>query len=242
MTTEQQQLQIGGIDVEVVRKEIKNLHVGVYPPTGRVRVAAPRRLGDEAVRLAIISRLGWIRRQRAAFESQLRQSERELVSGESQYYRGRRYLLHVEESKRATGVRLAGRSRMVLTVRPGSGRTERDVVLQRWYRQQLRDHIPPVLEKWQERLGEAVDDVRIKRMRTRWGSCNAEARRIWLNVELIKKSPSCLEYVLLHEMVHLVERRHGDRFRNLMDQLMPTWRFRRDTLNRAPLAHEDWAY
>ena len=187
MTTEHQRLDISGISVEIVRKEIKNLHVGVYPPSGRVRVAVPRRLGDEAVRLAIVSRLGWIRRQRAAFARQTRQSQRELVVGESHYYRGRRYLLDVLESENTPSVRIAGHTRMVLTVRPGAGLTERDAILQRWYRQRLRVLISPLLEKWQERMGEGVEEVRIKRMRTRWGSCNAQARRIWLNVELIKK-------------------------------------------------------
>lgn len=242
MTTESRQLRVGGIAVELVRKEIKNLHVAVYPPHGRVRVAAPRRLGDEAVRLAIVSRLGWIQRQRSSFARQIRQTERELVAGESHYYRGRRYRLEIREDDRAPSVRIAGNARMILTARSGSDRAERNAILQRWYRERLRAAVPALLEKWELRTGLSVADVRIKRMRTRWGSCNPDARRIWLNLELIKKPASCLEYVFVHELVHFIERVHDDRFRDRMDELLPTWTVRRDALNRAPLAHEDWSY
>jgi predicted metal-dependent hydrolase len=242
VTISHQRIDVSGITVEVVRKEIKNLHVGVYPPHGRVRVAAPLRLNDEAVRLAVISRLGWIRRKRKAFEGQDRQSERELVTGESHYFQGRRYLLDVIEEDASPAVRLAGRSTMELRVRPGSDRYARELVLHRWYRQQVREQIPPLLAKWEPRVGETVGEVRIKRMKTLWGSCNAAARRIWLNLELAKKPASCLEYIMVHEMVHLLEPRHTERFRELMDAVMPQWRLHRDELNAAPLAHESWSY
>ena len=242
MTIERQQIEVGGIAVEVVRKEIKHLHVGVYPPHGRVRVAAPLRLDDEAVRLAVVSRLGWIRRQQGGFERQDRQSQRELVTGESHYYLGRRYLLDVVERAGPPGVRLADNTTMRLQVRPGADREARDGVLQRWYRRRLREQTPGLVAKWEPKVGRDIADVRIKRMKTRWGSCNAEARRIWLNLELVKKPVACLEYILVHEMVHLIERHHTERFRELMDTLMPTWRISRDELNRAPLAHEEWEY
>jgi hypothetical protein len=242
VTIERQQIEVGGISVEVVRKQIKHLHVGVYPPHGRVRVAAPLRLDDEAVRLAVVSRLGWIRRQQVGFEQQDRQSQRELVPGESHYFLGRRYLLDVVKSAGAPTVRLADNTTMRLQVRPGAGRDARDAVLQRWYRRRLREQIPDLVAKWEPRVGRTIADVRIKRMKTRWGSCNAEARRIWLNLELAKKPVSCMEYILVHEMVHLIERQHTERFREVMHELMPTWRICRDELNRAPLAHEDWEY
>lgn len=241
MSTESHRLVVGGIAVEVRRRDIKNLHVGVYPPRGRVRVAAPLRLNDEAVRLALVSRLGWIRRQRAAFEAQDRQSEREMVSGESHHFQGRRYRLRVLE-KGPAGVQLIGSSTIELRVRAGSDAAARRAVLARWYRQRLRESLPPLLAKWEGRVGVNVADVRIKKMKTRWGSCNASARRIWLNLELAKKAPTCLEYILVHEMLHLLERRHSERFRELMDTLMPTWRLAREELNRAPLAHEEWQY
>jgi predicted metal-dependent hydrolase len=242
VSTDRREVEIGGIVVEVVRKQIKHLHVGVYPPAGRVRVAAPRRLDDEAVRLAVVSRLGWIRRRQKEFERQDRQSQREMVTGESHYFQGRRYLLLVKECIGGAGVHLAGRATMELRVPAGSDRDQREAVLQRWYRRQLRALLPALLTKWEPRVTKAVADVRIKRMRTRWGSCNADVGRIWLNLELIKKPVACLEFVLVHEMVHLHERHHSKRFQEWMDALMPTWRMHRAELNLAPLAHEEWIY
>ena len=235
-------IDVRGIPVEVVRKNIKNLHLGVYPPSGRVRVAAPLHLDDDAVRLAITARLGWIRRRQAEFEQQVRQSQREMVSGESHYYEGRRYRLRLIERAGPQAVRLLNNTTMQLTVRPGADRDSRDAVLQRWYRRQLRDRLPALLAKWEPRVGAPVAEARIRRMKTRWGTCQPDARRIWLNLELAKKPASCLEYIVVHEMVHLLEDRHNDRFRELMDRLMPRWRVNRDELNQAPLAHEEWTY
>ena len=242
MTIERHHIEVGGITVEVVRKDIKNLHVGVYPPHGRVRVAAPLRLDDDGVRLAVISRLAWIRRQRASFDQQDRQSQREMVTGESHYFQGRRYLLDMVEHDGPPRVRLAGNTTIEMRVRRGSDREQRDAALQRWYRHRLRQLLPPLVARWEPKVGERIAELRIKKMKTRWGSCNPDARRIWLNLELVKKPVSCLEYILVHEMVHLVERHHSDRFRELMDALMPTWQMRRDELNQAPLAHEEWRY
>ena len=235
-------MDVGGTPVEVVRKDIKNLHVGVYPPNGRVRVAAPLYLDDDAVRLAVITRLGWIRRQQAGFAQQDRQSQRELVSGESHYFEGRRYRLNVLECSGRPPVCLTNNTTLTLRVRPGSDRAVREAALYRWYRRQLRVRLPALLAKWEPRIGVRVGEVRIKKMKTCWGSCNQEAGRVWLNLELAKKQPSCLEYILVHEMVHLIERRHNDRFRDLMDRHMPQWRMHRDALNRAPLAHAEWEY
>jgi hypothetical protein len=242
VTTERHTIDVAGTTVDVVRKDIKYLHVGVYPPRGRVRVAAPLRLDDQAVRLAVISRLGWIRRKQAGFEQQDRQSQRELVTGESHYFQGRRYLLDVAEQAGRPAVRLANNTTMELRVQPGADRDERDAVLQRWYRRRLRERLGPLRARWEAKLGWHIADLRIKRMKTRWGSCNPDARRIWLNLELAKKPVSCLEFILVHEMVHLVERHHTTRFRELMGSVMPSWQLRRDELNRAPLAHEAWHY
>lgn len=228
--------------MEVVRKDIKNLHVGVYPPSGRVRVAAPLRLADEAVRLAIISRLGWIHRRQAEFKQQDRQSQREFVTGESHYFLGRRHRLDVVEHDGPPSVRRVNNTTMALCVRPRTNPAQREAALQKWYRGRLRELLPPLLAKWEGKVGVTVAEVRIRRMKTRWGSCNAKVRRIWLNLELAKKPPACLEYILVHEMVHLVERHHTERFRECMDRVMPQWRSRREELNRAPLAHEEWQY
>ena len=235
-------LNVRGIPVEVVRKAIKNLHLGVYPPNGRVRVASPLHLDDEAVRLAVVSRLGWIRRKQAEFRRQDRQSQREFVTGESHYFQGRRYRLDIINEAGRPAVRLPNNTKMVLRVPPGAGREAQEALLDRWYRRQLRDRLPALLATWEPKVGVPVSEVRIKKMKTLWGSCNIQARRIWLNLELAKKPPSCLAYVFVHEMVHLIERNHNDRFRELMDKLMPQWRLHRDELNRAPLAHADWRY
>ena len=242
MPTERRYIEVRGVSAEVVRKDIKNLHVGVYPPNGQVRVAVPLRLDDDAVRLALVSRLGWIRRQQAGFENQDRQSQREFVAGESHYFNGRRYRLDVVESRGLSAVRLRNNTTIELRIGPDADREDREAVLHRWYRRRLRDQLPALLAKWEPKIGVTVTDVRIKKMKTRWGSCNAEAGRIWMNLELAKKPASCLAYILVHEMVHFLERDHNDRFRELMDEFMPQWRLSRDALNRAPLAHEDWRY
>jgi len=235
-------IHIRGISVEVIRKDIKNFYIGVHPPNGRVRVSAPLHLDEDAVRMAIITRLGWIRRQQEAFERQERQSQREFVTGESHYFLGRRYRLDVVEYNGPPKVSLLNNTRIGLRIRPDSDRDAREAVVHRWYRQHLRTEVVPLLEKWQPKLGVSANDVRIKRMKTLWGSCNIEAKRIWLNLELAKKPRTCLVYVLVHEMVHLLERDHNDRFCELMDTFLPQWRTYRDELNRAPLAHENWQY
>lgn len=242
MTTSRHKIEVSGIPVEIVRKDIKNLHLAVYPPNGRVRVAVPMRLKDEAVRLAVISRLGWIRKQQSGFERQDRQSEREMVSGESHYVQGRRYRLRVTEWAGRPSVLLPNNSTLELRVRPGTDQQNREAVLHRWYRRLLREQILELIAKWQPVIGVNVAAWGIKKMKTRWGTCNIAARRIWLNLELAKKTPSCLEYILVHEMVHLLERHHNDVFKNYMDRFMPRWRLYREELNRSPLGHESWSY
>jgi len=241
-TRERHQITVGGVSIDVLRRDIKHLHVGVYPPRGRVRVAAPLRLTDEAVRLALVTRLGWIRRQQAAFEAQDRQSAREMVTGESHYFQGRRYRLRVVHAPGASGVYVSSATSIVLQIPPGCDAAAREAALAAWYRKQLRAQLPALIAKWEGRIGVKVAEVRIKKMKTRWGSCNVAARRVWLNLELAKKSVACLEYILAHELAHLLERHHSERFRALMDRSMPHWRLVRQELNRAPLAHEDWAY
>jgi len=242
MSTREYTLEIQGLRVEVRHKRIKNLHLSVYPPDGQVRISAPEYLGEEAVQLAVINKLGWIRRQQEKFQAQTRQSQREMVTGESHYYMGQRYRLVVVEEDASPKIRLRGSRTLELRVRPGTGREKREAILNEWYRARLKEQIPAIIAKWEPVIGEHVADWRVKRMKTRWGTCNIQARRIWLNLELAKKPPQCLEYIIVHEMVHLLERLHNDRFRLLMDQFMPNWRMHRGILNQEPLAYEHWAY
>jgi predicted metal-dependent hydrolase len=242
MSTDPHYITVSGIRVEIVRKDIKNLHLGVYPPNGRVRVAAPLRVSDDAVRLAVVGKLSWLKRQRAQFEAQSRQSEREMVTGESHYLLGRRYRLRVIAHDGPATIELRGKSAIAMHVRPEVKPEDRERLLQRWYRQQLKDLVGPLLEKWQQRLGVQAAECRIKRMKTKWGTCNRDAGRVWLNLELAKKPIRCIEYVLVHELAHLIEQHHSDRFVAIMDQSLPQWRTVRDELNAAPLAHETWSY
>jgi hypothetical protein len=242
MPTETRRITVSGIAVEVVRKDIKNLHLGVYPPNGRVRVAAPLVVSDEAVRLAVIDKLAWIRRQKAKFAQQPRQSEREMVNGESHYFMGRRYRLRVHEQDSPPRVALRGIASLDLFVRPGTSSEQREAVLHRWHREQLKALIPPLLEKWQPVLGVQAAAWGIKKMKTKWGSCNVDARRVWFNLELAKKPQQCLEYIVVHELVHLLERHHNERFTALMGAFMPQWRQHREMLNKSPLGHEEWNY
>ena len=233
-------MQIGKLTVEVVRKDIKNLHLGVYPPDGRVRVAAPMVVNDEAVRLAVIDKLGWIKRQRASFAAQPRQSQRDMVNGESHYFLGRRYRLRVHERDEVPHVAIRGIASLDLFVRPNSDAQQREAVLMRWHRLQLKALIPPLLTHWQPILGVQASAWGVKRMKTKWGSCNARAARLWFNLELIKKPSQCLEYIVVHELAHLLQRRHDAEFIELMDAYLPQWRQARALLREAPLAHENW--
>jgi predicted metal-dependent hydrolase len=242
MTTETHQIVVNSIKVDVVRKDIKNLHLGVYPPNGRVRVAAPFAVSDDAVRLAVVGKLGWIKRQQAKFAAQPRQSRREMVSGESHYVLGQRYRLRIIEHPGAGKVVLRNKAMLELHVKPETTAEQREQVLQKWYREQLKGLIPPLLEKWGPLLGVEPADWGIKKMKTKWGGCTVEANRIWINLELAKKPVQCLEYIIVHELVHLLERHHNDRFTAYMDKFMPQWNLLRDTLNKSPLGHETWKY
>lgn len=228
--------------VEVVRKNIKNLHLGVYPPNGRVRVAAPLRISKEAVRLAVIGKLKWIKKHKARFDAQPRQSPREMVNGETHYFVGRRYRLRVVEQNCSQSVEPKRNSTLIISVRPGSDVEKRRSVLQGWYRQQLKALIPDMLDKWQKALGVKASFWGVKKMKTKWGSCNVTKKRIWINLELAKKPVECLELIIVHELTHLIEKKHNSRFTGLMDKNLPKWRSTRDLLNKAPLGYDEWVY
>ncbi len=239
MSTASAYMTIRGIDIDVIYKDIKNLHIGVYPPMGRVRVAAPERLDDDQVRLAVIQRLPWIKKQREQMRAAERQSERDMITGESHYVWGIRLRLKVVERPGRAHLEVDGQ-RLLLYVPEGATTERRRDLLDQWYREQLRAAIPILISKWEPTLEVSVPRWSIRRMKTKWGSCNRATGHIWFNVELAKKHPDSLEYIVVHEMAHHLERNHGERFTKLMDGFLPSWRSRRDQLNQAPLAEETW--
>lgn len=242
MNIKKRYINIRGINVEIDRRDIKNLHIGVYPPGGRVRAATPLHMDDEAVRLAVVSRLPWIKKQQESFKHQERQSKREMISGESHYFKGKRYRLDVVETTGKQEVKIINNNTMQMKIRHGADSDKKLALLQRWYRQQLRNVINEFRTKWEKKLEVQISEIGIKIMKTKWGSCNIDDRRIWLNLELAKKPVSCIEYILVHEMIHFYERHHTERFGKLMDYYLPDWRLRKDDLNASPLAHEEWRY
>jgi predicted metal-dependent hydrolase len=236
------QITVSNITIDVVRKDIKNLHLAVYPPTGRVRIATPLHIDDEAVRLFAISKLSWIKKHCKRFENQQRETKRKYVSGESHYYEGHRYLLNVIYHDATPKVEIRNKKYIDLYVRPNSTAEQRERVMTKWYRQRLKEKIPALLEKWQTMIGVQVYAWEVKQMKTRWGTCRREAKRIWLNLELAKKPVHGLEYIIVHELVHLLERHHNDRFIALMDKFMPQWRFHQNELNEIILSSNNWNY
>jgi predicted metal-dependent hydrolase len=233
-------ITVGPFAVEVTRKKIKNLRLGVYPPDGQLKVSAPLHVKDEAVRLLIMAKTPWIKIQQAKFSAQARQSVHEYVSGEICYFEGRGYLLQVIYHDQPPKISLRDNTHIDLYVRHGSRLEKREQVLNAWYRETLKAKIPALIAKWQPIMRVAVRDWGIKRMKTKWGTCNITAGRIWLNLELIKKPTHCLEYVLVHEMVHLLERHHNVRFIGYMDKFLPQWRNHKQELNQLFLNHADW--
>jgi len=221
-----------GIAIEVVRKRIKHLRLTVSPPDGRVRISVPHHVDDEAVRATVGMRLGWIRRHQVRLAGVEAPAPLRIVTGERHRVDGEPYELRVIEHWSAPSVEIHGQI-LELRVRPGSDRVRRMAVLESWHRERLRGHVTELVAAWEPRIGVSVGEVGIRKMTTRWGSCNVRAGRIWLNLELARRSPGCLEYVVVHEMVHLLERRHDARFYGFMDRFMPDWRRWRDELNEA---------
>jgi predicted metal-dependent hydrolase len=232
-------LQLGSVEALVVRKPIKNLHLSVLPPDGRVRVTAPEGMKDDAIRTLLALRLPWIKNQQSKFVGQERQTKREYVSGESHYFLGKRYRLMVVEASMPTRVEIK-RNKIVLHVRPNTSTAKREEVMIKWYRRQLYPVIEEMMIRWQKKIGVNAKHWGIKRMKTRWGTCNHETGHILLNLELGKKPIGCIEYVVVHELLHLSEKKHNDRFINLMTRYLPKWRAMKEDLNRFVLSHEKW--
>lgn len=235
------QVQLGHIAVEVVLKDIKNVHLSVYPPNGRVRIAAPSRMSLDTIRVFAISKLAWIKQQQKKLREQERETAREYLNRESHYLWGKRCLLTVREADEASSIELRHR-RILLRLRSGSSEDKKQALFEEWYRDQLRAAVLPLLARWQPLMGVTVNRFFVQRMKTKWGSCNPVAGHIRLNTELAKKPPECLEYIVVHELTHLLEPTHNSRFVSLMDRFIPKWPFYREMLNRLPVRHEYWEY
>lgn len=236
-----QELKLGNIEIEVEQKNIKNIHLSVYPPKGRVRIAAPSKMDMDTVRIFAISKLQWIKDQQKVLLEQDREPKREFLERESHYFLGKRYLLRIHELDAPPKVEIDHKN-IHLYIRPNTKSEKRSQIVDEWYRSQLKSITPKLVSKWEKKIMVQSNDLRIKKMRTKWGTCNTEAKRVWLNLELAKKPKECIEYIIVHELVHLLERSHNQRFVKFMDQFMPKWRFHRDELNRLPYSHVDWDY
>lgn len=234
-------LRLGDITVDVIQKDIKNVHLSVYPPTGRVRVSAPLHMSLDTIRVFAISKLGWIRQEQKKLREQERETRREYIDRESHYLWGKRYLLKVVGRASAPGVEVE-HGKLLLYVRPDADEAKRQATMAQWYRGQLKKAVPELIAKWEPLMSVEVTKFFVQQMKTKWGSCNPSAGHIRLNTELSKKPPECLEYIVVHEMAHLLEPTHNQRFVAYMDRFLPQWRHSRDELNRLPIRHEDWRY
>ena len=233
------QIGLGGLQADVIRKDIKHVHLSVLPPDGKVRITAPRHMSLDTIRVFAISKLAWIRQQQRKLQAQPREPRRDYLERESHWVWGQRYLLEIVEKDAAPAVELRHHT-LVLQMRPGADEARRQEVLDRWYRAQLREKAPPLLAKWSELMGVKLERYFVQRMKTQWGSCNPVARTIRLNTELARKPPECLEYIVVHELAHLLEPTHNARFTALLAQYLPTWPHVRNELNRLPVRHEGW--
>lgn len=236
-----QRMQIGSISVDVIRKDIKNIHLAVYPPSGRIRLASPMDVRDETLRLFTIAKLAWIKRQQRKFQTQERESKREYVSRESHYLFGKRYMLKVAFHDAPPRIELVGQT-MLLYVREQMPAAKRHGFVKIWHRSMLQAKVQPLLTKWETKIGVKASKCDIRLMKTLWGSCTPRNKRICLNLELAKKPTKCIEYIIAHELTHLKERHHNARFVKLMNEAMPKWKMYRDELNRLPVSHRDWGY
>lgn len=235
------QIQLGDIAVNVVLKDIKNIHLSVHPPAGKVRIAAPLRMDLDTIRVFAITKLAWIKNQQKKLREQERETPREYLDRESHYVWGKRYLLRLVEKEAAPSVELKY-NKMILQLRPSASHEKKQAVLDAWYREQLKAAVPLLVAKWEKILGVRAGKVFVQKMKTKWGSCNPVAGNVRLNTDLAKKPLQCLEYIVAHELTHLLERHHNDRFTALMDVHMPQWRQYREMLNSLPLAHQEWDY
>ena len=230
------QINLGNINIDIIAKDIKNVHLAVLPPLGRVRISAPKRMNLETIRMFAITKLSWIKRQQSKMLKQEREGVKNYVNRESHYFLGKRYLLKVVEVNHKPTV-LLNHSNIVLNIKPNFSPEQRQILLQEWYRFKLKETAIKMIKKWERKMNVEVGELAIRKMKTRWGSCNQQSKKIHLNLELAKKPLQCLEYIIVHEMVHLLERKHSERFVACMNKFLPNWKSYKENLNRLPTAY-----
>jgi len=240
MNTKTTKTVLSNLQIETVRKDIKNIHLGVYPPDGRVRVSIPLKTNDEALRLFLISKISWIKKQQRQFSQQQRQTKRGYVAGESHYFFGRRYQLNVNNSDTEPKIEIRKKNHIDIFVKPNTTTKQKEKMFEKFYRSELEKTIPKLLQQWEKKVGVKVNEVKIRKMKTKWGTCNSKDKRIWLNLELAKKPMHCIDYVFVHELVHLIEKRHSDRFIQLLESAYPNWQDTKDELNQGILSYFEW--
>lgn len=228
--TEEKTININGIEILIHKKDIKNFHLNVLPPDGNVRVSVPANVSDEIIRLFVIKKLPWIKKHIANFQGQARQTERTFVSGESHYFKGQRYILRIEKAKRPK-IEIKHKKYIYYFVPDHYDTEQKRNYYENWLRKELRKELLKLIPKWEKIMSVEVSDFKIKKMKTKWGSCNPEKKRIWINLELIKKPPKHLEYIIVHEMLHFFEKTHNVRFKTLLSQYMPEWESVQKSLN-----------
>jgi predicted metal-dependent hydrolase len=241
LNTEKSRTVICDLEIETVKKDIKNIHLAVCPPNGKVRVAAPLKTTDEAIKQLIISRMPWIKKQQIKFHRQERQSKREYVSGESHYFLGNRYRLNVIPTDTKPRVEVKSKTRINMFTMPQASVEEKERLMDGFYRSELKKIIPPLVCKWEEITGLHAKEIKVKKMKTKWGTCNPKCGRIWLNLELAKKPVRCLEYVVVHELIHLKEKHHNEHFKLLLKAYLPQWEQSKQELNSGVLSYAEWA-
>lgn len=235
-------MQVANLDVLVVRKPIKNLHLSVLPPIGKVRVSVPLKTKDDTIQMFLATKLSWIKKQRMKFMAQKRQTRREYIAGESHYFMGKRYRLEVIYTNKHSSVCLKGKNKIVLHTQPNSSREYREKVITEWYRDELKKQIPDLIKKYQKRVRVKVNSWGVRKMKTRWGTCNVKTKRVWFNLELVKKPSHCLDFIIVHELTHLLEKNHNDKYKKYMNRFMPNWRQYKEELNSLILPYASWSY
>lgn len=237
MSIKEEQINILDLTIDVVKKDIKNMHLSVYPPTGRVRIAAPKDLKDEAIRLYAIGKIRWIKKHQKSFYEQLRETPREYITGESHYFDGKRYLLKVIERHGKHEIKIKNKTYLELYVNPNTTKVAKEKVFNEWYRNHLKTVVPEIIDFWEQKIGQKCESWNVKKMRTKWGSCSIEKRKILLNLELAKKPRHCIEYVIVHELIHFIERNHNNNFKVLLSKFMPNWKTYKRELNNLPVSY-----